>query len=373
MADIVNMKVVGVGGAGNNVVGRMIMNGIDGVTYCCINTDRAALGKVSGAERLQIGDKLTRGQGAGSKPQVGRMAAEEDRAAIDKLFEGTDMVFITAGMGGGTGTGAAPVVAEAARAAGALTIGVVTMPFRWEGSRKMRVAEAGVEELLKQVDTLFVIPNENLRKVTEMKVSLAEAFQISDEVLQRTVVGLSRILSTTGFINLDFADVRHTLRGSGLAHLGVAEASGKSKVEEAAAAVMRSELTDTGVHGARRIIINVSAAPDVDMDDVSAVMDRIQEAVHPDANIIFGCDFDEHLSDALRVIFIATDFAEDDGSYAAAEAQTARSAREPVREPVREARPARRESAPAEPKRGGSGDTSEQEWDVIWDSFFKKN
>ena len=358
MTDIVNMKVVGVGGAGNNVLNRMISNGIGGVSYCCINTDRAALARVSGAERLQIGEKLTKGQGAGSKPEVGRMAAEEDRAAIDKLFEGVEMVFITAGMGGGTGTGAAPVVAEAARAAGALTVGVVSMPFRWEGARKMRTAEAGVQALLKQVDTLFVIPNDNIRKVSEQKVSLAAAFAISDEVLQRTVVGLSRLLNTTGFINLDFADVRHTLRGSGLAHLGVGEASGKSKVDEAAAAVMRSELTDTGVHGARRIIINVSAAPDVDMDEVTAVMDRIQAAVHPDANIIFGCDFDERLTDAIRVIFIATDFAAEED--------------EPVQEaapvPVRQRREEARPEAEEKPEKKSS---REAEWDAIWADFFK--
>ena len=361
MADIINMKIVGVGGAGNNVVGRMIAKGIGGVSYSCINTDRAALAKVGVDERVQIGEKLTKGQGAGSRPEIGRAAAEENRAAIDKLFEGVDVVFLTAGMGGGTGTGAAPVVAEAARSAGALTIGVVSKPFQWEGARKMRVAEAGIQALLQQVDTLFVIPNDNIRKVSEQKVSLANAFAISDEILQRTVVGLSRLLNTTGFINLDFADVRHTLRSSGLAHLGVGEASGKSKVDEAVAAVIRSELTDTGVTGARRIIINVSAAPDVEMDDVTAVMDRIQQAVHPDANIIFGCDFDEHLTDALRVIFIATDFAEDDGSWSVPQ--------ETKRVPVREEKPEPRPAAEPKPEKAAS---REDDWDAIWEDFFKK-
>ena len=334
MADVINMKVVGVGGAGNNVVGRMIVNGISGVDYVAINTDKPTLEASGAPERLQIGQKLTHGQGAGSRPEVGRMAAEEDRNNINKLFDGADAVFITAGMGGGTGTGAAPVVAEAAKSAGALTIGVVSTPFRWEGARKMRVAEAGIAALKEQVDTLFVIPNENIRKVSDQSVSFAQAFTVSDDVLNRAVGGIANLLKSTGFINLDFADLKTILRKSGFAHLGLGEASGKGKVEEAAAAAIRSELTETSVHGARRVIVNLISSPDLPMDDVSAVMERIQNAADEDANIIFGLGFDEKLVDALRVIVIATDFADEGASSAerAAAAEEAASVAQKQRE-----------------------------------------
>ena len=351
MADIINMKIVGVGGAGNNVVGRMISKGIGGVSYSCINTDRAALSRIGSDERVQIGEKLTKGQGAGSRPEIGRAAAEENRAAIDKLFEGVDVAFITAGMGGGTGTGAAPVVAEAARNAGALTIGVVSMPFKWEGARKMHTAEVGMQALLKQVDTLFVIPNDNIRKVSEQKVTLAGGFAISDEILLQAVGGIAQVLRGVGFINLDFADMKHTLKNSGLAHLGIGEASGKSKVEEAAATAMENLLMETRVEGARRLIVNVSISQDTELDDVTALMDRIAQAAHEDANIIFGCGFDENLMDAIRVIVIASDFEEGAEPKAAAPRTGDRRAAAP---------------AAAEPKR-------EDNWDSIWESFFEKD
>ena len=353
MADIINMKIVGVGGAGNNVVGRMIAKGIGGVSYSCINTDRAALAKVGVDERVQIGEKLTKGQGAGSRPEIGRAAAEENRAAIDKLFEGVDVVFLTAGMGGGPGTGAAPIVAEAARSAGALTIGVVSMPFKWEGARKQRTAEAGVQELLKQVDTLFVIPNDNIRKVSDQKVTLAGGFQVSDEILLRAVGGIAQVLRGVGFINLDFADMKSTLKKSGLAHLGIGEASGKSKVEEAAATAMENLLMETSVEGAKRLIVNVNISQDTELDDVTALMDRIEQAAHDDANIIFGCGFDERLTDAIRVIVIATDY---DGG------QELHS--EPAAEPRRAAASA---AAPKAEKKTDSWD------DSIWESFFEKD
>ncbi len=356
MAEIINMKVVGVGGAGSNVVSRMKRGGMEGVGYACINTDRSALSSAAAEEKLQIGERLTRGQGAGSRPEVGLLAAEEGKNAISKLFEEVDAVFLTAGMGGGTGTGAAPVVAEAARSAGALTIGVVSLPFRWEGARKMRTAEQGVQALLEQVDTLFVIPNDNLGKIAG-KVSFAKSFDISDEILNRAVGGIADLLRSTGFINLDFADLKTVLRGSGLAHLGIGEASGKSKVEEAAAQVIRSELMETGIAGARRLIVNVIISQDLPMDDVSAVMERIQAAAHPDANIIFGIGFDEKLVDALRVIVIATDF---DGSAAGEPGVTA-AAEEvaQVAEKQRTAPPARTE-----------GDAQDDDWEV-WKKFFE--
>ena len=355
MAEIINMKVVGVGGAGSNVVSRMKRSGMGGVGYACINTDRSALGSAAAEEKLQIGERLTKGQGAGSRPEVGQMAAEEGKNAISKLFENVDAVFLTAGMGGGTGTGAAPVVAEAARAAGALTVGVVSLPFRWEGARKMRTAEQGVQALLEQVDTLFVIPNDNLGKIAG-KVSFAKSFDVSDEILNRAVGGIADLLRSTGFINLDFADLKTILRGSGLAHLGIGEASGKSKVEEAAAQVIRSELMETGIAGARRLIVNVIISQDLPMDDVSAVMERIQAAAHPDANIIFGIGFDEKLVDALRVIVIATDF---DGS-------DAREADAAAAEEVAQVAEKQRKS-PSPRTEGGAPD---DDWD-IWKKFFE--
>ena len=357
MAEIINMKVVGIGGAGCSVVSRMKQSGIGGVSYCAINTDRSALGSCAAEEKLAIGERLTKGQGAGSRPEIGRMAAEESKNAIQKLFEGVDAVFLTAGMGGGTGTGAIPVGAEAARSAGVLTVAVVTMPFRWEGARKTRTADQGIQALLEQVDTLFVIPNDNLKKVTDQKVSLANAFSVSDEVLIRAVGGIADLLRSTGFINLDFADLKTVLRSSGLAHLGIGEASGKSKVEEAAAAVIHSELMDTDIVGARRVIINIIGSPDLPMDDLSAVMDRIQQSAHEDANIIFGLGFDENLMDALRVIVIATDFG--DGSFAAS----------PDREEVAEV-VEKQKAAPSAAEKAEKG-ASDDDWDALWDKFFK--
>ena len=358
MSEIINMKVVGIGGAGNSVVSRMKAGGMTGVTYCAVNTDRAALGSCSAEEKLAIGERLTKGQGAGSRPELGRMAAEESKNAIQKLFEGVDAVFLTAGMGGGTGTGATPVVAEAARSAGALTVGVVSMPFRWEGARKMRTADQGVQALMEQVDTLFVIPNDNLRKVTDQKVSLANAFSVSDEVLIRAVGGIADLLRSTGFINLDFADLKTVLRSSGLAHLGIGEASGKSKVEEAANAVIHSDLMDTDIQGARRLIVNIISSPDLPMDDVTAVMDRIHECAHEDANIIFGLGFDEKLMDALRLIVIATDFA---GGAASGG---------PVREEAPEVAEVAKKQKAA-PQSGEKG-APEDDWDVLWKKFFDK-
>jgi cell division protein FtsZ len=354
MSDIINMKVVGIGGAGSNVVSRMKDSGMGGVSYCAINTDVSALASCSAEEKLAIGERLTRGQGAGSKPELGRMAAEESKNAIEKLFEGVDAVFLTAGMGGGTGTGAIPVVAEAARSAGALTVAVVSLPFRWEGGRKRRTADQGVQALLQHVDTLLVIPNDNIRKVADQKASLANAFGVSDEVLIQTVGGIADLLRSTGFINLDFADLKTVLRSSGLAHLGIGEASGKSKVAEATAAVIHSELMDTDITGARRLIVNVIMSPDLSVDDVDAVMDPIRETAHEDANIIFGMGFDEHLMDALRIIVIATDF---DRAEAAV----------PVPEAVTEV-VEKQQKAPPEAKQTGVAST---DWEKIIEIFNK--
>lgn len=306
--EVVRIKVVGVGGAGNNVVGRMLVNGMDGIDFVNINTDKPMLSAMGATEKIQIGEKLTHGQGAGANPAVGKAAAEESRNNIARIFEDTDAAFITAGMGGGTGTGAAPVVAGIARDSGVLTIAVVTKPFKFEGRAKMEKAEAGIAALEDSVDTLFVIHNENLKKVSEQKITFANAFDIADGVLNKAVSGIAELLRQTGFINLDFADLRTILQKSGLAHLGVAEASGKDKVNEVANAAIYSELTETSVNGAKRVIINVTGSMDLSMEDVENVVGRIQDAAHPDANIIFGVSFDDMLVDAMRVIVIATDF-----------------------------------------------------------------
>ena len=361
MSEVVNMKVVGVGGAGNNIVSRMRASGLDGVTFVNINTDRPTLLASAADERLQIGEKLTHGQGAGSKPEVGRMAAEEDRNNILHVLENTDAVFLTAGMGGGTGTGAIPVVADAARELGILTVAVVSTPFKWEGPRKMRTALAGIEALREKVDTLFVIPNENIRKVSDQNISFANAFSVSDEVLNRAVGGIADLLRSTGFINLDFADLKAILRQSGLAHLGISEASGKGKVDEAAAAAIHSELTETSVNGAKRVIVNMTVSQDLPMEDVTSLMEKIYAAAHPDANIIFGLGYDEALTDALRLIVIATDFDGEGAAYAA------------KAEPEAAAAATAAAAAAVEKQRGGeSGKTEDDEWDTWLKDYFGK-
>ncbi|MBO6011872.1 MAG: cell division protein FtsZ [Oscillospiraceae bacterium] len=310
--DVIKIKVVGVGGAGNNVVSRMT-GSTEGIEFINVNTDAAALAASTCDVALQIGEKVTFGRGAGSDPDVGRKAAEESRNNIEALFKDADMVFVTAGMGGGTGTGAAPVVAAAAREAGALTVGVVTRPFKFEGTRKAAVADAGIEELTSCVDTLFVIPNEKLKDVTDQKITFANAFQVADGVLNGAVAGIADLLRSTSFINLDFADLKTVMQGAGRAHMGIGSANGKDKIEEATRDAIFSPLMETSVQGARRVLIKVTGSLDITMEDVERVVGRVEEAADPDANIIFGVDFDDKLVDALKVVAIATDFdAEED-------------------------------------------------------------
>jgi len=385
MADIVKMKVIGIGGAGCNIVSRMAEHVDDDVVYCCINTDKATLDKSGVEEKVQIGERMTKGQGAGSRPDVGRQAAEESRNNITRAVEGMDAVYITAGMGGGTGTGAAKIVAEEARAAGALTIGVVTTPFRWEGARKMRVAEEGIRELLECVDTLIVIPNENLRKVSEQKVTFASAFSVSDEVLEQIVTRITYLLNNTGYINLDFRDLTAILKNGGLAHLGVGEASGHDKVRDVVNAVVSSELTGTDIKGAQRIIVNIVGSPDVALDDVTAVMEQVQNLADQNANIIFGFSNDEEMNDAIRMTLIATDF-NTAAADAAAATPTIKPAPAKEQKVYREAEPAaRREPAPVaepepepeakpEPKKRKS--LKDEEWEkalrIFFDDDYKK-
>ena len=306
--NVVTLKVIGVGGAGNNVVNRMVKSGTQGVEFVSVNTDKQALAVSNADQKIQIGEKLTHGQGAGSDPDVGKKSAEESRNDIAKAIEDADMVFITAGMGGGTGTGAAPIVAEIAREAGSLTVGVVTKPFKFEGKRRMDQALAGISSLLGKVDSLLIIPNDRLKYATDQKVTLANAFEIADDVLRQAVTSISDLIKNTGFINLDFADVTTIMKDAGLAHMGVGHAVGKGKAEEAAKMAVASPLMETSINGAHGVLINVTGSEDMGLEDVETAANLVQEAAHPDANIIFGATFDDTLEDEIRVIVIATGF-----------------------------------------------------------------
>ena len=307
---VVNIKVIGVGGGGNNVVNRMVRSGTKGVEFVAVNTDKQALNVSSASDKIQIGEKLTHGKGAGADPEIGRKAAEESRNQIAKALEDTDMVFIAAGMGGGTGTGGAPIVAEIAKEMDILTVGVVTKPFGFEGPRRMRAAEAGIAELEGKVDSLVIIPNERLKYATDQKVTFANAFEIADDVLRQAVLSISELIGETGFINLDFADVTAIMKDAGLAHMGVGRASGKDKAEAAARMAISSPLLETSINGARGILVNVSGPADISFEDVELAASMVQAAVHPDANTIFGAAFDETLNDEIRVTVIATGFDE---------------------------------------------------------------
>ena len=306
--NVVKIKVIGVGGGGNNVVNRMVRTGARGVDFVAVNTDKQALNVSAATDKIQIGEKLTHGQGAGSDPEVGRKSAEESRNQIAKALEDTDMVFITAGMGGGTGTGGAPIVAEIAREAGILTVGVVTKPFGFEGRRRMTQAEAGINELKTKVDSLVIIPNERLKHATDQKITFANAFEIADDVLRQAVQSISDLIRDTGFINLDFADVTAIMKDAGLAHMGVGRAAGKNKAEEAARMAISSPLLETSINGAHGVLINVTGSMDIGLDEVEQAASLVQEAVHPDALTIFGATFDETLDDEIRVTVIATGF-----------------------------------------------------------------
>ena len=326
--NVVTIKVVGVGGAGNNVVNRMVASGTKGVEFIAINTDKQVLASSNADVTVQIGEKLTHGQGAGSDPEIGKRSAEENRNNIAKCIEDSDMVFITAGMGGGTGTGAAPTVAETAKEAGILTVGVVTKPFSWEGKRRMLAAEKGIENLLSKVDSLIIIPNDRLKYATDQKVTLKNAFAIADEVLQQAVVSISDLIKSTGFINLDFADVTTIMKGAGYAHMGVGTAVGKGKAEEAARAAIESPLLETSISGAHGVLINITGSDDMGLEEVETAAALVQEAAHPDANIIFGATFDDTMEDQIRVTVIATGFEDKEQPSTAPAAQGTEAKRE---------------------------------------------
>ena len=304
----VSIKVIGVGGGGNNAVNRMISTNIRGVEFVAINTDSQALDTSCAARKLMIGDKVTRGKGAGANPDIGKKSAEESIEDIRALLDGANMVFITAGMGGGTGTGAAPVVAKVAKEMGILTVGIVTKPFRFEGAKRMHQAEAGITELSKYVDSLIVIPNERLRQVEDTKISLANAFEIADDVLRRGVQSVSELINVPGFVNLDFADVTTIMKNAGYAHMGVGRAKGVDKAQLAAMAAISSPLLETSIAGATGILVSITASEDIQLDEVEVASQMIHEEAHPDATIIWGAAFDPTLVDEIKVTIIATGF-----------------------------------------------------------------
>ena len=308
MANVTNIKVIGVGGGGGNAVNRMLLDGVQGVEFVAMNTDQQALLASKATQKVQLGAKLTKGRGAGADPEVGQRAAEESKDEIAGALKGAQMVFITAGMGGGTGTGAAPVVAEVAHDLGILTVGIVTKPFSFEGKRKMNMAEQGIDNLLMHVDSLIVIPNERLKLISQEKITLANAFAAADNVLRQGVESISALINVPAFINLDFADVRSIMKDAGYAHMGVGSAKGAGKAENAAKAAISSPLLETSIAGARGVIINITSSPDIGLDDVEQAAGMITQSAHPDANIIWGTAFDESLSDEMQITVVATGF-----------------------------------------------------------------
>ncbi len=312
--DDVIIKVIGVGGGGGNAVDRMVVSGVQGVEFITINTDKQALNRSRATQKIQIGEKITRGKGAGSKPEVGEKAAEESREAIAAAIRGSDMVFITAGMGGGTGTGAAPIVAEIARELGVLTIGIVTKPFAFEGRRRMSQAENGIAALREHVDSLVVIPNERLKLVSEQRITLQNAFIIADDVLRQGAQSISDLIKVPGVVNLDFADITSVMKDAGYAHMGVGHASGKDKAEQAAKMAISSPLLETAIDGAKGVIINVNASPDIGLDEIDNAASMVTSQASPDANIIWGAAFDESMEDEMSVTVIAAGFDTHDGA-----------------------------------------------------------
>jgi len=303
------IKVVGVGGAGNNAVNRMCEMGVKGVEFITVNTDRQALAASKAPTKIQIGDKITRGLGAGSDPNVGEKAAEESREEIASQLKGADMVFVTAGMGGGTGTGAAPVVAQIAKEMGALTVAVVTKPFLFEGKKRMTSAEKGISSLRDKVDSLIVIPNDRLlQNADNRKTSMIDAFAMSDEILRQGVQGISGIIDDNGYINLDFADVKAIMYDTGMAHMGIGRAAGENRAEEAAKQAINSPLLESSIEGARGVILNVRGGTDLGIFEINTVAELVQKSIDPEANIIFGAIIDESMEDEISVTVIATGF-----------------------------------------------------------------
>lgn len=302
------IKVIGIGGAGNNAVNRMVDSGIKGVEFIAVNTDRQALLLSKAPSKIQIGEKITRGLGAGANPDIGAQAAEESKTEIAEALRGADMVFVTAGMGGGTGTGAAPIVAACAKEMGILTIGVVTKPFTFEGKKRLSQADRGIESLKTKVDTLVVIPNDKLLQIIDRKTSIVEAFRMADEILRQGVQGISDLIAVPGLVNLDFADVKTIMLNTGMAHMGIGRASGENRAEDAAKQATESPLLETSIEGARGVIINITGGPDLGLHEVNTAAELVQRSVDPEANIIFGAVIDPDMKDEIVITVIATEF-----------------------------------------------------------------
>lgn len=304
------IKVIGVGGGGNNAVNRMIDHGVRGVDFIAMNTDRQSLHSSRAEFKLQIGEKITKGLGAGANPEIGAKAAEENRNEISDMIKGSDMIFITAGMGGGTGTGAAPVVAEIAKEMGILTVGVVTKPFTFEGRKRLLQAESGIENLKIKVDTLVTIPNDRLLQIADKKTTMADAFVMADEILKQGIQGISDLISIPNLINLDFADVQTIMYDKGIAHMGIGQAGGDNRATEAAKQAIKSPLLETSIEGAKSVLLNITGGSDLGIFEVNEAADLIRQSVDQDANIIFGAGIDDSLNDEIKITVIATGFDE---------------------------------------------------------------
>jgi cell division protein FtsZ len=312
MEQFAQIKVIGIGGGGNNAVNRMINAGLRGVEFISINTDKQALFLSKANTKIQIGEKITKGLGAGANPDIGEKAANESKDEIGQSIKGADMVFITAGMGGGTGTGAAPIVAQIAKEMGILTVGVVTKPFIFEGRKRMQFAERGIENLKEAVDTLVTIPNDRLLQVAEKKTSIVDAFVMADDVLRQGVQGISDLITVPGLINLDFADVKTIMLNTGLAHMGIGRASGEERAEEATKKAIESPLLETSIEGAKGVLLNITGGADLGLFEVDVAAGLIEKSADPDANIIIGAVIDENLNDELVITVIATGFDKSD-------------------------------------------------------------
>ncbi len=347
MQPLAQIKVIGVGGGGSNAVNRMIETGVQGVEFIAVNTDAQALHLSKAENRIQIGGKLTRGLGAGANPEVGKKAAEESREQIENVLKGADMVFVTAGMGGGTGTGAAPVIAQIAKELGALTVGIVTRPFTFEGRRRITHAHSGIEALKEKVDTLIVIPNDRLLEIVDKNTPMLEAFRQADNVLRQGVQGISELIAVPGLINLDFADVKTIMTERGSALMGIGLASGENRATEAAKKAICSPLLETSIDGARGVLMNITGGTNLSLYEVNEAADIVASASDPEVNMIFGAVINENLKDEIIVTVIATGFDENQESVRSTTGQSLRpgiaqapkSPQTPVREEKEEVRP----------------------------------
>lgn len=308
MEQYANIKVIGIGGAGNNAINRMVEAGLKGVEFIAVNTDAQALYLSKADKKIQIGEKLTKGLGAGANPEIGRKAAEESKDVVEETLKGADMIFITAGMGGGTGTGAAPIIAEVSKNLGILTVGVVTKPFSFEGKKRMANAEMGITDVKSNVDTLITIPNDRLLTIAEKKTSIIEAFKLADDILRQGVQGISDLIAVPGLINLDFADVKTVMQDTGLAHMGIGKGSGETRATDAAKQAISSPLLETSIDGAKGVLLNITGGSNLGLLEVNEAAELIASVADKEANIIFGAVIDEKLQDEIRITVIATGF-----------------------------------------------------------------